>query len=503
VRVEAALDTSKMRIGEQVKIDLYVSYNSNEKNVKIQWPSIGDTLTQKVEVVSASGIDTTLPAQSNSTKVFQHQQITVSVYDSGYYAIPGFRFIVNGDTVRPLYTNPLLLEVHTVPTDTSAAKIKDIKTVLGEPFSWKWYLSYIYWSLAALILIAAIVLLAIYFRRKKRQLPVEPPKPKIPPHITALQSLEQIRAEQVWKEGRAKEYYSSISDTVRLYIEERFGVNALESTTDEIMMAFRSQVVDDESKNKLRQLLSLSDLVKFAKLQPVEPEHLLTLQNAFDFVNTTKREEVIDESQLIAGSSTNSSTHSHSLSPASPHPDPAPRPSSQPETSLPPAQPFSPAAIPTSGEPQVTSAPDGKSSHGKFRTRNLILIASGLIGAAIGYLVVDRIFFSKPDFNELLLEYSAQMNRQCPLYVDRETRLDSTVVLPGRVFQYNYTLVRTAGEQVDKRMMSDQLEAGIFANVRNNPAMSLQRDNEVTMEYVYYDKDGKYMFNIRVRPQDY
>ena len=88
-----------------------------------------------------------------------------------------------------------------------------------------------------------------------------------------------------------KEYYSSISDALRLYIEERFNVNALESTTDEIMKAFRTQVVDKQSKEKLEQALTLSDLVKFAKLTPIEDEHKFTLQNAFDFVNGTKREE--------------------------------------------------------------------------------------------------------------------------------------------------------------------------------------------------------------------
>jgi hypothetical protein len=71
-------------------------------------------------------------------------------------------------------------------------------------------------------------------------------------------------------------------------------VNALESTTDEIMTAFRTQVVDKDSKDKLQQLLTLSDLVKFAKMTPIENEHNFTLQNAFDFVNGTKRDDPMD-----------------------------------------------------------------------------------------------------------------------------------------------------------------------------------------------------------------
>ena len=291
-RVDAVLDTSKLRIGEQAKIDIYVTYNSREA-INIQWPKIGDTLTGKIEVVSVSAIDTTFPDKTNSSKIFQHQQILVSVYDSGYYAVPGFKFIINNDTVNPLYTNPLFLEVHTVPTDTSATKLKDIKAPFNEEFNWKWYLNYIYWGIAALILVIIIIVVTVYYTRKNNQVQLEPEKPKIPPHITALAALEKIKEEQIWKEGKIKEYYSSISEAIRAYIEERFNVNALESTTDEIMTAFRSQVVDKDSKDKLQQLLMLSDLVKFAKMFPIEDEHNFTLQNAFDFVNGTKREDEI------------------------------------------------------------------------------------------------------------------------------------------------------------------------------------------------------------------
>jgi len=295
VNVEAVLDTSKMRIGEQANIDIYVSYNAKEsKNLKIQWPSIGDTLTGKVEVISVSVIDTTFPDKTNSSKIFQHQKVTVSVYDSGYYAVPGFKFILNNDTNNTLYTSPLFLEVHTVPTDTSAKKLKDIKPPFEEKFNWKWYLDYIYWGIGILIAIIIIILITRYYTKKQNDQQIEPEKPKVPAHITALAMLEKIREEKIWKDDKVKEYYSAISDTIRLYIEERFNVNALESTTDEIMTAFRTQVVDKESKDKLQQLLTLSDLVKFAKMTPIEDEHNFTLQNAFDFVNGTKRDDPMD-----------------------------------------------------------------------------------------------------------------------------------------------------------------------------------------------------------------
>lgn len=306
INISAALDSTKIRIGEQVKLDLYVSYSAKQNNLKIQWPNIADTITDKIEVISVSVIDTTSPDKSNPDIIQQHQQITISAYDSGYFAIPGFKFFINNDSSNAFYSQSLFLEVHTVPTDSSITKTKDIKPPFAEAFNWKWYSKYFYWGFSFLVIIILIILITIYFTKKNKIVVLKSEKPKIPAHIIALQSLEKIKNEQIWKEEKTKEYYSSISDTIRLYIEERFKVNALESTTAEIMKAFRSQVVDKESKDKLQQLLMLSDLVKFAKQFPIISEHTFTLQNAFDFVNETKREEktIIKNDQQI--NSTNS-----------------------------------------------------------------------------------------------------------------------------------------------------------------------------------------------------
>jgi hypothetical protein len=302
IKVNAVLDSNKLRIGEQTKLDLYVSYDANaQKNIKIDWPSFEDTITEKVEIVSKTAIDSTIPDKNNPGIIQQHQQFIVSVFDSGYFAIPPFKFVVNGDTANPVFTEALFLEVNTVPVDTSEASVKDIKPPFAEPFDWKWYLPYVYWSLGALAVIVAAILLVVKLTKKKPEAEVEK-KPDIPPHILALEQLDRIKTEAIWKEGKIKEYYSSISDAVRLYIEGRFGVQALELTTDEIVRAFKTQVVDPLSKEKLQQMLVLSDLVKFAKQIPIEQENLLVLQHAYDFVNGTKREDEIQVEEPVTPS---------------------------------------------------------------------------------------------------------------------------------------------------------------------------------------------------------
>ncbi len=291
IKVNAVIDSSKIRIGEQTKLDLYVTYDANaQQKLKIDWPSFEDTISGKVEIISKTVIDSTIPDKNNPGIIQYHQQFIISAYDSGYFAIPPFKFVVNDDTANPVLTEALFLDVNTVPTDTTDATIKDIKAPFNEPFDWKWYLPTVYTIGGILLLIALIVYLIIRYTKKKPVEVVEQ-KPLVPPHILALEQLDKIKSEQVWKEGKTKEYYSAITDTVRLYIEGRFGVQALELTTDEIMRAFKSQVVDALSKEKLQQLLVLADLVKFAKQIPIEQEHNLALQNAFDFINGTMREE--------------------------------------------------------------------------------------------------------------------------------------------------------------------------------------------------------------------
>ncbi len=293
VEVHAVLDTSKIRIGEQTRLDIYLNYNAKlEKNLSIEWPSFEDTIIKQIEVLSVTKIDTTFPDKNNPDIIQQHMQLLITSFDSGYYAIPSFKFIINKDTANKKLTELLMLEVLSVPTDTSITKVKDIKAPFDEPFDWHWYLPYAYWGLAIL---AALIILIIVIRKLTKKGPIEiviDDAPKVPAHITALETLEKIKQQAIWKDNKTKEYYSEIADTVRLYIEERFKINALELTSDEVIKVFKSQVVDSESKAKLTQILTLSDFVKFAKQIPIEVEHTLTLNNAFDFVNGTKREEL-------------------------------------------------------------------------------------------------------------------------------------------------------------------------------------------------------------------
>ena len=289
IKVSALLDSSSISIGGQTKIQLDIKYKTDQGDIKIKWPELNDTIIKQIEIVEKSKIDTTLLDKQNPVEIEQHQTITITSFDSGYFAIPPFKFIVNNDTNKIFETEALLLQVNTLAVDTTQA-IKDIKGPVDEPFDWKELIPYLTWGGIALAAIAIIVFLFLKFFPKKKE-KVKEEKQKLPAHIVALQALEKLQEEKLWQEGKIKQYYSALTDIIRLYIEQRFKVNALEQTSDEIMLNFRSLVVDAESKERLRQIFNVSDLVKFAKEQPLPNENEMCMQNAFAFVKGTLRED--------------------------------------------------------------------------------------------------------------------------------------------------------------------------------------------------------------------
>jgi hypothetical protein len=293
VKVKAELDTSSILIGQQTKLTLSIQYkvNTNDR-IRIQWPEITDTLRKEIEVVSQTKIDTLIPDKNDPYTFLQSKSVYLTSFDSGYWAMPPFKFIVNGDTTG-VYTDALLLTVSTVPVDTTLA-IKDIKQPFSVEYSWiDWIKDHklLLGGILLGILVAALIIYLLVKNAKKPAPVIEEKVILVPPHVTALEKLESLKAQKLWQEGKLKPYHIALTDIIREYIENRFKIQALEQTTEEILYGFRNVAIDAESKEKLRQILLLGDLVKFAKEQPLPNENEMSMSNAFDFIHGTKREE--------------------------------------------------------------------------------------------------------------------------------------------------------------------------------------------------------------------
>jgi hypothetical protein len=284
VSFKATIDSTILLIGQQSKMRLEIS---GPASLNYTFPTFpGDTLVNGIEVLARGPLDT---IEINKDLIRLQTDYLVTSFDSGLYYIPPIKILAGNDTVE---SNFMALKVITFDVDTAKVKIFDIKGVQEPPFVLSDYLL----QILLFILVWGLVLLIIWLiLRKKYGLfkgENQADLPLLPPHVVAIMELDRLKSEKIWKSGKNKEYYTELSDILRKYIERRFQINALEMTTDEILVLFKRDKTTQSVYQNLRQILQLSDLVKFAKILPLENENELSIMNSYLFVNQTKIEEV-------------------------------------------------------------------------------------------------------------------------------------------------------------------------------------------------------------------
>jgi hypothetical protein len=259
---------------------------------KIDFPRSHDTIAGKIEVLKRSFIDT---SKIDASRLQLKQTYIITCFDSGAHLIPPFYFRIQQNGLNDsLKTNDLTLFVK-VPNVDLKKGIADIKKPFEAPVTFKEIAPWV----LGIILVGALIFLIVYMiSRRRKNLPLfqRPEKPKLPAHIIALQELDKLKEEQLWQHDKVKDYYTRLTDIIRVYIEERFGVPAMEQTTFEILSEFRENksLIDALSYGGLKDILQLADLVKFAKLTPLPDDNHLSLNNAYQFVERTKIEETIE-----------------------------------------------------------------------------------------------------------------------------------------------------------------------------------------------------------------
>jgi hypothetical protein len=284
IKATARLDTTTILIGDQVNLDLSVTCPAN---TQVGWPRIGDTILKTIQVVNRTKIDSTLSQDKKMLTL--RQKLLITSFDSGFYTIPPIRFIYRQlpDTAAHVaQTGILLLSVHTVSVDTTK-NIKPIKGPLSEPLTFREILP---WLLLGILLVLAGFGVWYYLKKRKKDEPVFTLRPKIQlsPHELALEELDKLRIKKLWQTGRVKEYHTELTDILRKYLEGRFCIMAMEMTSHEI---FDSLSAVDEMQNfpmeKLNFILTMADLVKFAKMQPLPVENDTSMDHAVGFVKET------------------------------------------------------------------------------------------------------------------------------------------------------------------------------------------------------------------------
>ena len=290
--VSAAIDSTTLFIGDQTDLHLRATCEAGEQ---VQMPMLAEQLVDGIEIVDRTIVDTTTLQDG---RVQYNQYLTLTSFQDSLFYIEPLAFVSGDDTV---WSESLMLNVvQPFEMDSTDMAITDIKGIYKAPI---WWWGILRWVLLALAIAGVGVggyYLITYLRNRfgdasATDVPTEPLRPA---EEVALEKLDAIREQKIWQSGQIKEYHTQLTDVVREYIARRFEVSSTEQTSDETLRAMRGLLNDKkELYEDLRKMLTLADLVKFAKWTTTPDENELSLRSAYAFVKeTTPIEEEQKES---------------------------------------------------------------------------------------------------------------------------------------------------------------------------------------------------------------
>ena len=283
VEVEGRVNSTDVQVGKPFTLDLSLKV---PYGWFVEWNDFAiDTLSAQLDIIKRSEVERTADADSN---VIVKQQLTLMTFDSGQIQVPpvALTYAKSFDDPDRLkaYTDPINLYSTTITVDTTMA-YKPIVEPIAAPIQMKEVFP---WILAVLLL--ALAVFGIWYWRKHRKTKVDADGsivrgPVIPPYDKAVDDLKRLREEKLWQSGKVKEYFSSLTDIAREYIEGQFGVNAVEMTTDDILEEIKPLHFPKETYDKLKDTMEVADLVKFAKYSAANLESENAMKSMTDFVN--------------------------------------------------------------------------------------------------------------------------------------------------------------------------------------------------------------------------
>ena len=285
VSVEAEIDSIQIFVGQQAHVTLSATA---KENAKVEFPQFKPTqyVTPGVEVLDCKELE---KKEQDNGFVTRRVVYTMTSFDDTLYYLPPMEVKIDG---KPYQSKSLALKVLTIEVDTlHAEQFFGPKDVQDNPFQWSdWSLPF-WLSVLMLVLLAVGYYLYLRLRDNKPIISHIRIVKRLLPHQKAMKEIEQIKADKMVTSENSKEYYTKLTDTLRKYIEERYGFSAMEMTSSEIIERLTS-AQDQKALDELRQLFTTADLVKFAKYSTLINENDANLVNAIEFINQTKLENV-------------------------------------------------------------------------------------------------------------------------------------------------------------------------------------------------------------------
>ena len=284
VQVDVKLDSLQLFIGQQTDLTLSVTIDAKQKLVL---PDIkkGQELIPDIEVVTVGEPDTTV--LNDGKRLTVSQAYTITAWDSAFYYLPPMQVTVDG---KKYDSKSLALKVYTVDIDTlHLDQFFPPNGIMELPFLWEEWQMVMFGSLLLILMLVCVGVLYYHVKHGKPIVRFIRRKKKLPPHQVAMNEIERIKSERKWAEEDSKEYYTLLTDTLRNYIRDRYGFNAMEMTSSEIIERLIAEN-NEEALDELREIFRTADLVKFAKWSTLINENDANLVSAIEYVNQTKIE---------------------------------------------------------------------------------------------------------------------------------------------------------------------------------------------------------------------
>ena len=280
--LKVSMDSAYVLMGKATPMHVQLVADKDSKG-NIHIPA--DSLCGNVEILDLLDADTT---DLGNGRIEVNREILLQSFDSGMYQLRPILYIDGQETIasQRLALKVIPAMVDSLTTIHDYADVQDVKRKFVDYLP-DFLVDYGLWILALVaVLVGGYFGLRRYLGRKEPE--NKPSAPPIPPYEAARQALMALKSENLCEQGREKDYYTTLTDILRVYLQRRFGINAMEMTSDQIRRTLSRNEQTKYSKKYVDQVLEIADFVKFAKMRPLPDDNIRAFNSALQFVEDTK-----------------------------------------------------------------------------------------------------------------------------------------------------------------------------------------------------------------------
>lgn len=301
--VKAKLDSTILMMGKMTHLRVSVD---QDKGAKGSFPIFSQLKENGVVGVCGDSVELRSPVKQDTSekagRLHIEYSIPVQSFDSGYYRLPEIAFVTGRDTA---FSNAVALKVVPVMVDANTpiddyANVADPENASIFDAVPDWILDY-WWIL--LIIVLAICAGVYLWSRYRKEGSILGKKPEPTPYEVASAALKELKSKKLWEQGMEKEYFTELTDILRVYLYGRFGINAMEMTSRQILGSLKNNKETKDKRDYIRQIVNMADFVKFAKVRPLPEDNIASYDNAVKFVEETKPLPPVEEPDKKGGES--------------------------------------------------------------------------------------------------------------------------------------------------------------------------------------------------------